>query len=54
LRIVDPGIVPQRPSFPNTPLNVLLAIAIGAAGSITYVAIAFSYERRRVQEALFR
>jgi uncharacterized protein involved in exopolysaccharide biosynthesis len=54
LRIVDPGIVPQRPSFPNTLLNVVLALAIAAAGSVTYVAIAFSYERRRAHEALFK
>ena len=30
-RIVDPGIVPQRPSFPNLPLAVLSAVAIAIA-----------------------
>jgi capsular polysaccharide biosynthesis protein len=54
LRIVDPGIVPERPTFPNVLLDVLLATVIAAAGSITYIALSFSYQRRRAHDALFR
>jgi uncharacterized protein involved in exopolysaccharide biosynthesis len=36
--ILDPGIVPERPSFPNTPLNVALAFTISLLGSVMWVA----------------
>ena len=37
LRIIDPGIVPERPSFPNIPLNVLIALFAGAVLSVLYL-----------------
>jgi len=54
LRIIDPGIVPQRPSYPNPVLNAALAMTAAATGSLIYVALGFSYEKRRLHEALFR
>lgn len=48
LVVVDPAIVPPRPSFPNTPLNVVAALLISLAGSITYLAFRFGYERASV------
>jgi capsular polysaccharide biosynthesis protein len=41
LRIVDPGIVPQRPSYPNIPLIVFAALAFAAVGSVLYLSVAF-------------
>jgi capsular polysaccharide biosynthesis protein len=51
LRIIDPGIVPQRPSFPNMPLNCAAALLIGAVISIAYTAMRFGLERQRVRFA---
>ena len=47
LEIMDPGIVPQRPSFPNTPLNLLLACLFAVIASIGYLAVRFGYTRAR-------
>jgi succinoglycan biosynthesis transport protein ExoP len=45
LDVFDPGIVPQRPSSPNVPLNILAALLISAVASISYLAFRFGYER---------
>jgi capsular polysaccharide biosynthesis protein len=47
LKILDPGIVPRRPSFPNLPLNLAVAFVFSLAASIGYVAIRFAYDRTR-------
>ena len=36
--VLDPGILPERPSFPNTPLIVALAFTISLLGSVMWVA----------------
>ena len=41
LRVIDPGVVPERPSFPNIPLNAALALAVALAGCITYLTLTF-------------
>jgi capsular polysaccharide biosynthesis protein len=46
LRIIDPGIVPQRPSFPNIPLNCLAALLIGGVGALSWMGFRFGLERR--------
>ncbi len=51
LRIIDPGIVPQRPSFPNIPLNCAAALLVGAVISTAYMAMRFGLERQRVRFA---
>ncbi|HZT39176.1 MAG TPA: hypothetical protein VFA28_14890 [Bryobacteraceae bacterium] len=51
LRIIDPGIVPQRPSFPNLPLNCAAALLIGVVISTAYTAVRFGLERQRVRFA---
>jgi uncharacterized protein involved in exopolysaccharide biosynthesis len=48
LRVMDPGIVPQRPSSPNVPLNVAAALLLALAASIVYVSFAFVMRRRAV------
>jgi capsular polysaccharide biosynthesis protein len=45
LKILDPGIVPRRPSFPNPPLNLAVAFVLSLFASIGYVAIRFAYDR---------
>jgi uncharacterized protein involved in exopolysaccharide biosynthesis len=41
LRVLDPGVVPERPSFPNIGLNVILAIFVAMIASITYLTLTF-------------
>ncbi|HYL39336.1 MAG TPA: Wzz/FepE/Etk N-terminal domain-containing protein [Bryobacteraceae bacterium] len=48
LRVIDPGIVPERPSSPNIPLNVGAALLVALVSSIVYVSFAFAYRRRPV------
>ena len=49
LRIIDPGIVPERPSFPNLPLNLLAAFLLGLVSSVLYVTLEFSFRGQQVQ-----
>jgi uncharacterized protein involved in exopolysaccharide biosynthesis len=48
LRIIDPGIVPQRPSSPNIPLNLLVAFVIALTAALAYSATGFAYERKEM------
>lgn len=48
LRVMDPGIIPQRPSSPNVPLNVAAALFLAAAGSLIYLSFTFVLRRRAV------
>lgn len=43
LHVVDPGVVPERPSSPNLPLNVIGALIIALVGSALYVTVAFAH-----------
>jgi capsular polysaccharide biosynthesis protein len=45
LQIVDPGIVPQQPSSPNTMLNVVAALLVSLVGSVVYLAFRFGHAR---------
>jgi uncharacterized protein involved in exopolysaccharide biosynthesis len=47
LELMDPGIIPERPSFPNTRLNVMLAWIISLVASIVYLALRFGYSQAR-------
>jgi uncharacterized protein involved in exopolysaccharide biosynthesis len=48
LRIIDPGIVPQRPSSPNVPLNTGIAIFLALLASVVYLSFGFVFRRRSV------
>jgi uncharacterized protein involved in exopolysaccharide biosynthesis len=50
LKIIDPGIVPERPSFPNRPVLVLAALMISAVLGLIYLAVAFHFGRPRIHE----
>jgi uncharacterized protein involved in exopolysaccharide biosynthesis len=41
LRVMDPGVVPERPSSPNVGLNVLLAMVVALIVSITFLTLTF-------------
>ncbi len=51
LRIVDPGIVPQRPSFPNLPLATVSAVVVAAALCLVWLTLQFGFMRQREQPA---
>jgi uncharacterized protein involved in exopolysaccharide biosynthesis len=47
LQVIDPGIVPERPSSPNLPLNVVVALLAGLLLPVFYYTLRFSFEERR-------
>ncbi len=47
LRVVDPGIIPQRPSSPNVPLIVMGAAALALFGSLLYLTLSFGLTQGR-------
>jgi uncharacterized protein involved in exopolysaccharide biosynthesis len=47
LRVIDPGIVPQRASSPNLVLNVFAALLLTLVALAGYLTVSFSYRRRR-------
>lgn len=46
LRIIDRGIVPQRPSSPNIPLNLLVSALVALVASTVYLSLVFAYRQR--------
>jgi capsule polysaccharide export protein KpsE/RkpR len=48
LRVIDPGIVPQRPSSPKIRLNVAAALLVALVAALVYLSVAFVYRRRTV------
>jgi uncharacterized protein involved in exopolysaccharide biosynthesis len=47
LEIVDPGIVPERPSSPNLPLNLAAAVLLGLVLPVLYLTLEMSYREQR-------
>lgn len=47
LTVVDPGVVPERPSWPNIPLMLVIALAVALAGSLAYAAFELNYRLGR-------
>jgi len=59
LTIIDTGVVPERPSSPNLPLNIAVAAMLGLLFPLVYLALALNFEQQRnsgrdVLEALAR
>ncbi len=48
LEIIDTGVLPERPSSPNLPLNLALALLASILGSVLYLAISFTNARRKL------
>lgn len=51
LKVLDPSIVPQRRSFPNIPLNLVIAFVFALGGSLAFLALRFAYGRARRSHA---
>lgn len=49
LQVIDPGVVPEKPSSPNIPLNILVALAFALFSSLLYVTLEFSFQLRRAE-----
>ncbi len=47
LEIIDPGTVPERPSSPNIPLNLVVAFFGAVLSSLVYLTLGFSFARLR-------
>jgi len=43
LRVIDPGVAPERPSSPNIPLNVVAALLLGLVLPVLYLTLELSY-----------
>jgi uncharacterized protein involved in exopolysaccharide biosynthesis len=51
LKIIDPGIVPERPSSPNLPLNLVAALLLGLVLPVAYLTLRMSYEEQRHRDS---
>jgi uncharacterized protein involved in exopolysaccharide biosynthesis len=49
LRIVDPGIVPQRPSFPDVPLVLAAALSLSLTLALVLLSLQFGMSRGRAR-----
>jgi len=49
LRIIDPAITPERPSSPNLPLNLALALLLGLVLPAIYFALEMNYQEQRAE-----
>jgi uncharacterized protein involved in exopolysaccharide biosynthesis len=47
LQVIDPGIVPERPSSPNIPLNLVVALLAGLVLPILFLTLRAHYQERR-------
>ena len=47
LKIIDPGIVPERPSSPNVPLNLAAAFLLGLVLPVLWLTLRMGYEDQR-------
>jgi len=47
LRIIDPGTLPERPSSPNLPLNVVAALLLGLVLPVLYLTLAMNFQEHR-------
>ena len=51
LKVIDPGIVPERPSSPNLPLNLAAALLAGLVLPILYLTLEMNFQGRRATAA---
>ncbi len=47
LQIVDSGVVPERPSWPNVPVMLVAALLVALVGSLLFVTFEFNYRAER-------
>lgn len=49
LSVIDPGVVPERPSSPNLPLNLAAALLLGLLLPVVYLALELSFQQQRAE-----
>ncbi len=49
LKIIDPGVVPERPSSPNMPLYLLAALLAGVALPVCYFAVEINFQETNIR-----
>jgi uncharacterized protein involved in exopolysaccharide biosynthesis len=49
LTIIDPGIVPERPSSPNVPLNIAAALLLGFTLPVLFFAVEINFQELRLR-----
>jgi uncharacterized protein involved in exopolysaccharide biosynthesis len=49
LKVIDPGIVPERPSSPNTSLNMFAALLLGFTLPVLFFAVEINFQELRVR-----
>lgn len=54
LTIIDPGVVPERPSSPNIPLNIAAALLLGLLFPLAYLAVEMNLHQQRILDNLAR
>ena len=54
LTIIDPGVVPERPSSPNIPLNIAAALLLGLLFPLAYLAVEMNLHQQRILDDLAR
>ena len=52
ISLLDPGFVPERPSSPSLPLNLLVAAALALVASMVWLTARFGFEAGRAKPAL--
>ena len=50
LAIIDAGVVPERPSWPNIPLNLFAAGLLGVIFPLVYLALALNFQRNPAED----
>lgn len=50
LTVIDPGVVPERPSAPNLPLNVGAALLLGLVLPVLYLILEMNFREQRAGE----
>jgi capsular polysaccharide biosynthesis protein len=54
ISLLDPGFVPERPSSPNVPLNVLVAVGLALIASLIYLTLEWAFRSQRSGSAGLR
>ena len=54
LQVVDPGVVPSKPTSPNLPVMLVSALLVALAGSVLYLTLEFNYRLERFATPLAR
>jgi capsular polysaccharide biosynthesis protein len=54
LTVIDPGVIPERPSSPNIPLNIVAALLLGMLLPAVYLAVEMNLHQQRVLDNLAR